>query len=304
MSPVYLGIDVGGTASRWTVIDDAGALLARGAAPGATGHLFVPAEREKFERMIVEVASGVDPDLELAGIFAGVTGLGPQVQDDAHALIGNAFGIAPERVSTNDDMQLAYLAAFERGQGHMVSAGTGSIGLHIKADGSPIRVGGRGLLIDDGGSGTWIALKALDELYRLIDMKGRPEGAEELAAELYSACGGNSWDAVRGFVYGSDRGRIGALAQVVAKAASAGDPLAQKVLDQAVLELARLGQALLQRGGALPLAYVGGIIDLHPSIRPGLVAALPDAEVRFPKIDAALRAAQLARERAQTFRSS
>lgn len=296
MTRGFLGIDVGGTASRWVMLSEAGTEIARGSAPGATGHLFAAAERERFQGMIAEIAMAAPAGI--SAVRAGVTGLGPEAHADARAVIGAQFGLAAEAVSLSDDMELAFLAAFSPGQGHLVSAGTGSIGLHIGADGEAVRVGGRGLLIDDGGSGTWIALAALNALYRRIDEMGTANGMDLLANAIYAAVGGSTWDDVRAFAYGSDRGRIGSLAQAVAIAATAGDPLAERILRQAAVELARLARALIGRAGKLPVAFVGGVIDLHPSMRPALVVALPQVDLRFPSIDAALHGARLARMKA------
>jgi N-acetylglucosamine kinase-like BadF-type ATPase len=244
-----------------------------------------------MSEIAADVAAPVD------AVHAGVTGLGPKAFADAHAIIASRFGIAPQAVSSGDDMELAYRAVFAPGGGHLVAAGTGSIGLHITETGDVIRVGGRGLLIDDGGSGTWITLTALNELYRRVDETGGPADAQALAEALYGAIGGSNWDEVRSFVYGSDRGRIGALAQAVAAAATAGDPLAQQILRDAAAELARLARALIGRTRALPVAFTGGVIDLHPSIRSALAEALPGVDIDFPQVDAALHAAQMAREK-------
>jgi glucosamine kinase len=296
MSRHFLGIDVGGTASRWVVVDESGAELARGSAGGATGHLFAESERVRFAATIEDIARAAPAGV--AAVHAGVTGLGPKAYADAQAVIGARFDIVPDAVATSDDMELAFLSTFRPGAGHLVSAGTGSIGLHIAADGKAIRVGGRGLLIDDAGSGTWIALTALNALYRRIDEAGAPTGMEQLADAIYSAIGGSTWDDVRAFVYSSDRGRIGSLAQAVATAATVGDPLAGNVLRQAAVELARLAKALIGRAGALPVAFIGGVIDLHPSIRRALTEALPGVDTSFPKVDAAFHAAQMAQTRA------
>jgi N-acetylglucosamine kinase-like BadF-type ATPase len=294
MTPGFLGIDIGGTASRWVLVGDDGAVLARGSAGGATGHLFAVAERTRFTQVIGEIAAS--NSTPIATVHAGVTGLGPQAFHEARALVAAQFGIEPDAVGVSDDMELAFHACFAPGEGHLVAAGTGSIGLHLTAAGEAIRVGGRGLLIDDGGSGTWIALTALDRLYRRIDETGLPGEAQVLADALYGAIGGSDWDAVRSFVYGSDRGRIGTLAQAVAEAATAGDPLALEILADAGTELARLARALLRRGGIRPIAFIGGIIALHPAIATALAAALPGNELRYPRIDAALHAAQMAQE--------
>jgi glucosamine kinase len=291
----FLGIDMGGTATRWTIVGEDGVSQARGVATGATGHLFNPIERERFARTIAEIGGSVKPPL--AAAHMGVTGLGTRAAPDAHGIVAAQFGIDPAAVTSSDDMELAYLTAFKPGHGHLVSAGTGSIGLHITAGGERIRVGGRGMLVDDGGSGTWIVLTAINRLYRRIDETGGPGDAGELAERIYAGVGGQTWDDVRSFVYGSDRGRIGSLAQAVAAAAGAGDPMATDILHEAVVELARLASALIARTANLPVAFVGGVVDIHPAIRMGLGRELHESEVTFPRIDAALCAARMAMTR-------
>lgn len=297
----YLGIDIGGTASRWVLVDDREQIIARGAAAGATGHLFNPAERERLQATLATIADATRTHAPIAACL-GVTGLGESVHLEARTIVKTLFGIEPDAVQLSDDMELAFRAAFAPGAGHLVSAGTGSIGLHLKGDGEIIRVGGRGILIDDGGSGTWIALNALDQVYRRIDETGGPADASVLASELFADIGGEQWDQTRTFVYGGDRGRIGTLAQAVARAASRGDAVAIDILARAAVELARLADALIARAGLLPVAFIGGITTLHPSIKPALVAALPYATVTFPQVDAAAHAAQRARRINETAR--
>lgn len=291
----FLGVDIGGTASRFVLADAAGTILARGAAGGATGHIFNPVERDKLVAVLQSIAAALPPGTTLVSACLGITGLGDKIRDEAATLIGSHLALPAAAIRLTDDMELAYRAAFAPGAGHLISAGTGSIGLHVAIDGRIIRVGGRGLLIDDGGSGTWIALTALDRLYRGIDETGSTAGAQILAGELFAAMGGDDWDATRAYVYGSDRGRIGALAQAVARAADKGDALALDILTRAGAELARLGRALVQRAGHRPIGYVGGIIDLHPAIRTSLAAALPGETLLYPRLDAAAFAAQWAR---------
>lgn len=296
MTQRFIGVDIGGTASRWMIAGADGAEIARGAASGATGHLFNPAERDRFATTIGAIAAQAHAHLPVAAAFLGVTGLGERAFDEASAIAGAALGLDPARIGTSDDMELAFRAAFAPGGGHLVSAGTGSVGLHVAADGTLVRVGGRGLLIDDGGSGTWIALTALDRLYRIIDETGGPGEAAILAEELFAAMGGDDWSATRAYIYGSDRGRIGSLAQAVARAADRGDTVALVTFERAAEELARLGRALVKRAGNLPIGYVGGVISLHESIKPALIAALSGCQVVFPQIDAARHAAVMARQ--------
>jgi hypothetical protein len=71
-------------------------------------------------------------------------------------------------------MEIAYRASFAPGEGYLVYAGTGSIGAFIDADGQFHRAGGRGVVLDDGGGGFWIAREALRHIWRLEDERPAP----------------------------------------------------------------------------------------------------------------------------------
>ena len=212
-----------------------------------------------------------------------------------NAAAAGALNLPTSRVTIVNDMVLAWHAVWPRGGGHLVSAGTGSVGFSLHR-GAMILVGGRGALIDDAGSAAWIALRALDALWRRIDETGAPRGAEMLADALFGALGGGDWDATRRFVYGRDRGAIGSLARPVAEAAHRGDPLARDLMARAGTELARLARALVARAGDAPVAVIGGVLTLHPAIRTAIEAATPGLALVWPAPDAAARAATLAQE--------
>lgn len=291
---VHLGLDVGGTASRWVACDEAGAVLARGKAAGATGHVFNPAEKERLTAALRMVAQSVDDaGLVAASLTAGITGYGSAAADVVKDLAVSVLGVPADAIVIMDDIVLAYVANFAPGEGHLVSAGTGSVGLHIGADGTIIRVGGRGILIDDAGSGSWIALKALDQIYRIVDHTGSFDGVERLARELFTEIGGETWHDVRQFVYGGDRGRIGSIAIAVARAAGAGDAVALSILGQAGVELAELAKALVARAGNRPIRFVGGVLQLHPVIVEEITCCLAGSDLHVADADAALAAAQL-----------
>lgn len=291
---VHLGLDIGGTASRWVACDSAGAEVARGKVAGATGHLFNPAERQRLAAALGAIGAALAArDLRAESLCAGITGYGAAVAGDAKALVNEALGIVADRVTLIDDIVLAYVANFAPGQGHLISAGTGSIGVHISASGQTTRVGGRGILIDDAGSGSWIALQALDLIYRRLDHAGAFTGVEALSSRVFAAVGGESWSDVRQFVYAGDRGRIGGLAVAVAEAAKAGDATALTILKRAGEELARLGQALSERCGTAPVGFVGGVLGLHPIIGATIADCLAGTTLAFNQADAALTAARL-----------
>ncbi len=286
----FLGIDAGGTATRWAVCDARGVAIGTGELQPASGHLFNLAERDRFEDMVTALGEAVGAPI--AGVVAGLTGLTAGAPEAATAttILAERLEIPAAFVQVHDDMWIGYHAAFRRGAGHVVYAGTGSVGTHVRADGEVIRVGGRGMLIDDGGSAFWIGQAALKLIWRRIDDAADAGGA--LADAIFAAIGGSSWDTVRAFVYGGGRAHVASLARAVAAAAA--DPDALMILHAAGGELARLAQALVRRAGAKPVALLGRAAALHPEILTGFRAAAPTLEVRLAAPNAALAAARLA----------
>lgn len=291
----WLGVDMGGTASRW-VLTGADGAIARGQAPGATALGADAAQRAGFETALTAIGAALPRPAR--GACLGLTGAGHAPGAALVATCAGPLGLAPSAVRVMNDVQLAWHAAFPKGNaGHLVLAGTGSVGLGRRSGGDWVEVGGRGALIDDAGSAVWIVLRALDLVYRRIDQTGAPTGCEGLAEALYQALGAREWDAVCDRVHALSRGDLGALAVAVAHAARAGDAAAAGLLMRAGDELARLAHALAARCGPAPLVIAGGALGLHGAIRKRLALALADRKPRFATLDAALAGARLARER-------
>ena len=292
-----LGIDAGGTATRWRLADASGQCIAEGSVAPLTGHLFSAAAEERARQIVLDMAQAVLKTGKPLGIIAGITGLTRETPAEAtmRTMFAETFELPPERVFVAEDMWIAYLAYFELGEGILVYSGTGSIGYYLSEDKQVIRVGGRGNLIDDGGSGFWIAREALKAVLRTEEESPGAGWTSTLGTCLARALGGTDWNVVRSFVYGGDRGKIGSLARAVGEAASADDGTALRILNEAGEELARLANALIKRLGARPVALVGGSARLHPIVasafRKGLVAPV---EFIATDLDAALTAARLA----------
>jgi glucosamine kinase len=284
-----LGLDVGGTATRWALAGPDGRLLARGHTPGWTAlQLARPEGRAEAARSLGEVAAalaamaGIPP---LQRVVAGVTGLDAAQQPALQALLGEHFGLAGAAVACCTDIELVCRSAFVPGQGMVVYAGTGSVAALVDARGLLQRAGGRGVLIDDAGGGHWIACRALRSVWRAEDEQPGAWQHSPLARALFARLGGADWAATRSGVYQASRGEVGQLALAVAEAADE-DPVALAQLRAAGAELARLGRALQQRFGPLPVALAGRVWDLHPVVESAFRAAgawdapvmrLPDA---------------------------
>jgi N-acetylglucosamine kinase-like BadF-type ATPase len=292
-----LGIDAGGTATRWRLAEPTGQSVAHGTADPLSGHIFSKAAEDNAKRVIAEIARNVVKSGRPFGIVAGITGLSREAPAVGimRSIFSNVFRVPEERVFVAEDMWIAYLSYFALGEGILIYSGTGSIGYYLTEEKDVIRVGGLGNLIDDGGSGFWVAREALKTVLRTEEERPGAGWTTRLGKTLATAMGGSAWNDVRTFVYGGDRGKIGALARAVADAANTGDPTALRILEEAGRELARLANSLMKRIGPRPVALVGGTARLHPVLAGAFRREIPEGvELITADVDAALTAAHLA----------
>jgi glucosamine kinase len=283
----WLGIDMGGSATRWAWLAEGGE-VARGTAPGATAMIYDAPRRAAFDAALRAVRAAVPGAVR--GAHLGLTGAGFSADAAVRSAAAAALGLPEAVVSHENDAELAHRAAFGGGPGHLVLAGTGAIGIGLTEAGRAV-VGGRGPLIDDHGSAAWIAVQALAEVHRVLDETGRFTGVEALARGL----GAGDWDDLRARVYGPDRGALGLMARAVAQAAAGGCATSAAILGRAGAEIARMADQLARRLGPAPVAVAGGVLALGPQVGTALRAACPGAAL--PTLDAPLAAARHARAR-------
>lgn len=293
-----LGLDVGGTHTRWAVASASGDVVSRGqAAPFSAAQWADAVGREAMAAVLRGVASEMAQSV--TAVCAGITGFDAASGDGLRELLSQAFGCAAARVELGSDIEIACRCACPPGQGVLLLAGTGSIAAYVDDQDVFHRAGGRGVVIDDAGGGHWIAVQALRQVWRAEDE--RPgAGSEHLLAQcLFQRLGGSDWSHTRRAVVGATRGEIGRLALAVAEAAQAGDAAARALLTAAGTELARLVLALWARHGRQPAWLAGRVFELGPEVEAGLRAALPPGTpmqhvAQAAEVSAAQRAAQRA----------
>lgn len=278
MKPLSIGLDAGGTQTRWAAVNAQGSLCAEGEVAPISGLLLAdPAKRQQLQQALSELAQALAPLGQAVALYGGITGVaepeGPVAQE-LNRRLAETLRIEPARVACHSDMDIAYRAAFAPGAGYLVYAGTGAIAVHLDASGQLHRAGGRGYLLGDEGGGYWIAREALAAVWRREDEAPESWRDSPLACALFERLGGPDWARSRQFMYGGDRGSIGRLALAVAEAA-AQDPQARALLRRAGTELARLPLALSRRFGMKPVLAAGRALLLHPLVLDGLREALP-----------------------------
>ena len=322
-----LGIDAGGSSTRWLLLAGDGEVIGSGRVgpvsgidlrrpAGADGRI---AGSHGTAQDTEPTASGSEAFANLAElaarsmalgtparVVAGVTGLdsfSPEAERVA-GFLAQRLGLSGERVSVLGDLVIAYLAAFEPGQGVLIYGGTGSVALYLAPDGTSVRAGGHGYLLDDAGGGYWIGREALRRLLRRADATGPAPGGV-LARAVFSHLGGDDWPTVRAAVYDGGRASVAALTPLVARAAQRGDRDAEAVLAAAGAELARLVNVVCGRiGQVLPVALAGGVAACGEALLGPLRDALPSGALfsvapTTPVEAAARLAARLANGEAQ-----
>ena len=276
-SKLGLGIDAGGTQTRWALANDAGQIIADGFVDGFTAlRAGTLAGRLGLGEVLQELASAVSKYGTPVRVRAGLTGYGGQTEtaDELRKLLAQPWNLLPQDIMLSNDIELAYQDNFFPGEGYLVYSGTGSIAAFIDVDGNFHRAGGHGGMLDDAGGGFWIAREALRHIWRQEDEYPGNWHKSTMAQKVFEYIGGTDWSSSREFIYSGTRGQVGMLALAVAAAADT-DKVAYGILKDAGRELARLAIALCGRYGIRPVVLAGRVQELHPVIAQTMRAALP-----------------------------
>jgi N-acetylglucosamine kinase-like BadF-type ATPase len=300
----FLGVDGGGTKTRFALIDDKRTLIAE-ATLGTTYHpdVGVDGVREVLRRGTAEVLAAERADgNQIAYAFFGLPAYGedsvitPQLDAMPRAILGH------DRYTVDNDMVCGWAGSLGAQDGINIVAGTGSIG-YGQRRGISARAGGWGELFSDEGSAYWIAMQSLNAYSRMSD--GRlPRGP--LHALINEALGLQQDLDLCAHVYGPgarSRGELAQLSPLVTQAAHAGDETAHAIFRHAGEELAQIAHALRDRLGyerteIAKLSYSGGAFSagdvlLNP-FRSALGSAFELQQPLYePQLGAAVYAARL-----------
>ncbi|XP_010519065.1 PREDICTED: N-acetyl-D-glucosamine kinase isoform X4 [Tarenaya hassleriana] len=280
------------------------------AVTGCTNHNSVgeTAARDSLEQVISDALLEASLDKSaVRGVCLGVSGVNhPSDQERVSNWIR---GIFPSRVKVyvqND--AVAALASGTMGKLHgcVLIAGTGCIAYGFDGDGREARASGAGPILGDWGSGYGIAAQALTAVVRAHDGRG-PQTM--LTSTILKALGLSSPDELIGWTYADPCwARIAALVPEVVSCAEAGDEIANRILVEAVEDLALSVKAVVQRLGlcgkdgtdSFPVVMVGGVLnankewDIGKEVATRIVQHFPGACTIRPKVEPAVGAAMLA----------
>jgi N-acetylglucosamine kinase-like BadF-type ATPase len=252
------------------------------------GHIYRKASLERMRRVLGEISEEIK-DSKVSAVYMGITGV---TQDGSIEREIEASFKCPSTVVS--DIELAYRANFEVGEGILLYAGTGSVAYAIDENSEAHKIGGWGYLLGDEGAGYWIGKEAIRLSLFEIEKKSTIKDGS-LLDQILKKMQASDWNGIKTFVYSNERAEIAALSKIVDQAAETGDPEAISVLKKAA---SHLGELVNRTDGvlvrkSLPVKFTGGIsgskilyAELEKFLR---------MRVSISTVDIALRAAELAR---------
>jgi glucosamine kinase len=251
---LFLGIDGGGSRCRARIRREDGTVL--GEALGGPSNIYqdfrgalhtILATANEAAGMAGLKTTALRAGLGLAGI---VTSVGKEKIEEA--------GLPFASVTVDNDAYAACTGAFGGGDGGIVIAGTGSIGLAL-VGGERHMVGGWGFQLGDHGSGAWVGHHAVRRAALALDGLLQPT---QLIEEILGRTGQNRLDLSRW----SEQARPKDYAQfapLVFASAARGDVQGMMIVIEGAAAISTLGRALLARG-AKAVCLLGGLAGSYP----------------------------------------
>lgn len=246
-----LGIDGGGTKTEFLLTDLNGKEINR-AILGASNPVNAGIENTKaiLQNGILQVCESID--CATVSVFAGIAG---GISGNNQALINeflSKFGFGA--LANGSDADNALETALKGKNGVAVIMGTGIIAYSM-LDGECHRIGGRGYLIDKGGSGFHFGSDALNSAFEYID--GR--GGSELLLQLVEERLGKPLAESVADIYSGGAAYIASFAPAVFDAFEKGDRDAKMIIDINTAAAAKIIRTACEYSNSKEAVICGGL---------------------------------------------
>lgn len=271
----YLGIDSGGTKTKFLLVDENGKKLAES---NQTASHYLQVGYDGLKQVMRD---GLNDCLNQSAyskesihhIFASVAGYG-DIEDDNELITQNMNEVFyPIEITIGNDVENAYAGALINQAGIVLIAGTGSIGLGIDPIGNTLRCGGwHHIFGGDEGSGYWIGCKLIQEFTMQSDGRSNKTALYSHIKNKFNFT--NDSDILKLTVvdWDFDRTKVAALSREVSELAHQNDPAALRILNEAAVELSRIIIAIkhqLKFDSTVSASYQGGVFKSgEPILKP------------------------------------
>ena len=305
-----IGVDGGGTKTIGLLTDQDGHILARAESGPSNYHAVGEAQTKKvladvISQLLTEVnetlegCTASNPGIQCA-FCLGLAGVAAPIDQKVIERICDEIGVPENRIVTHD-ARIGLVGGADKLAGVIVISGTGSIVYGMNTEGRETYAGGWGHLLGDEGSGYDIALCALRAVARAADERGSPTQLSDL---MLSALGLTQPRNLIPWIHGVSKDQVAQLAVDVFGVASAGDSIAQQILDNAADELTVAVHVVIDRlrfSQPFDVVLSGGILTHQPTfadlLRNRIETIVPTACICLPKHEPAYGAVILAKAR-------
>lgn len=157
-----------------------------------------------------------------------------------------------------NDAEMACRAYFDKGDGILAIAGTGS-SCYVQKNGQGEMVGGWGHIIGDEGSGYHTVMEVIKNIVYKID---RNIPFDSLSEKILLKIGGTSRSDIMDFIYNNEKSTIASLFPAIVESSMEGDSYAESLLENAGRMLAELTcTAYSKKGfkGKITIGLKGGV---------------------------------------------
>ncbi len=285
-SPLFVGVDGGGTGCRARIEDAERRLLGTGIAGPAALRIGVDkalAEVEKACRLALEEAGLGSNALSSVHAAVGLAGVGRKGVLEQVVLRTHPF----RSVIYTHDATIACIGAHGDRDGGIVIVGTGSVAFAI-VGGREVRVGGYGFPISDEGSGAELGLHAIRLALRAYDERAV---GSSLTHDVMMRFHDDPFEVVA-WVDHATATDYATFAPLVIRHADAGDPVGRRILRDAAEQVDELVRRLSECG-ASRVSLLGGLASsMQPWLAPDVQRRL--VQVEGDAVDGALHIARRA----------
>jgi N-acetylglucosamine kinase-like BadF-type ATPase len=187
----FLGFDGGGTKTECVVLNDAGAVVARGRGPASNPtRIGVPAALAALQQTYEAVLSSSPTSLEVAALCAGLAGTArAEFREPIVQFLNQQFPTA--LVDVRSDLEVS-LDAMPQGPAIVLVVGTGSAAIGRNDAGTVQREGGFGPATSDEGSAYDIGHAAIATARN----ENSSDAAAELSRQILRHLGCSNWSEV------------------------------------------------------------------------------------------------------------
>ncbi len=227
-----LGIDGGGTKTEFLLTDSDGNEIKRIILGGSNP---VNLGVENTFAILNEGITKICQELSIAeiSVFAGIAGCKTGNIQELISDFLSGFGFAS--FDCGSDIDLVLEVALKGKNGTAVIMGTGIVA-YARSGEKLRRTGGRGYMIDKGGSGFHFGSDALNSAFEFLDGRG---GSETILKLVENKLGKKLEDSVTE-IYNGGASLVASFAPVVFEAYNLGDDVAKAIIDRNAFEAAKI----------------------------------------------------------------